>query len=66
MEPLINLWLLLGCLLLGLILLAIGVVLLLKLQNKLPGLLFTGIGAVVTLFTIVVFSFLTIATSIRS
>ncbi len=58
--------LLLGCLLLGLILLAVGIVLLLKLQNKLPGLLFTGVGVVVTLFPIVVYSFLSIATSVRN
>ncbi len=58
--------LLLGCLLLGLIMLAVGIVLLLKLQNKLPGLLITGVGAVVTLFPIVLYSFLSIATSVRN
>jgi hypothetical protein len=57
---------LLACLLLGLVLLAIGIVLLLKLQNKLPGLLFTGVGTVVTLFPIVVYSFLAITTSVRN
>jgi hypothetical protein len=56
---------LLGTLVLGLILLAAGVILILTLKNKLAGILVIGVGLVITLVTIVVFSFLIITSSVR-
>ena len=56
--------LLLGFLLFGLILLAIGVVLLLKVKNKLAGLLAIAIGLVFTLVTSTIFLSLVISTSV--
>jgi len=54
-----------GVLLLGLVLLAIGVVLLIKNKNKLAGALTTAIGLVFTIFPIVIYLFLTITTSVQ-
>jgi hypothetical protein len=58
--------LLLGVLLLGLSLLAAGVVLLLKVKNKLAGLLAIAVGLVLTLATSAIFLALVITTSVRS
>lgn len=55
--------LLLGLLLLGLVTSAIGIVLLIKIKNKIAGALVTIIGMVFTLFPIGIFLFLTITTS---
>jgi hypothetical protein len=56
--------LLLGALLLGLILLAVGVILLVKVKNKLPGLLSVVVGLVITLSTSAIFLGLVITTSV--
>ena len=56
--------LLLGVLLFGLILLAVGVVLLIKVKNKLAGLLAIAIGLVFTLVTSAIFLSLVISTSV--
>lgn len=56
---------LLGGLLLGLVLLATGILLLIKSKNKLVGALVTAIGLVFTLFTTGIFLFLTITTSVQ-
>jgi hypothetical protein len=58
--------LLLGALLFGLILLAVGVVLLLKVKNKLPGLLAIVVGLVLTFGTSAIFLALVITTSVSS
>ncbi len=57
--------LLLGFLLMGLILLAIGVVLLLKVKNKLAGLISIAVGLVFTLVASAIFLSLVITTSIQ-
>ena len=57
--------LLLGVLLLGLILLAAGVVLLLKVKNKLAGLLAIAVGLVLTLASSAIFLALVITTSVQ-
>lgn len=54
-----------GLLLFGLVLLAVGIVLLIKAKNKLAGALATAIGFVFTLFSVAVFLFLTITTSVQ-
>ena len=56
---------LLGVLLFGLVLLATGIVLLVKAKNKIPGALATAIGLVFTLFPIVIFLFVTVTTSVQ-
>ena len=56
--------LLLGVLLFGLILLAIGVVLLIKVKNKLAGLLAIAVGLVFTLVSLIIFLALIITTSV--
>jgi hypothetical protein len=56
---------LLGVLLFGLILLAIGVVLLIKVKNKLAGLLAIAVGLVFTLVSIIIFLSLIITTSVQ-
>ena len=58
--------LLLSVLLLGLILLAVGVVLLLKVKNKLAGLLAIAVGLVFTFASSAIFLALVITTSVRS
>ena len=57
--------LLLGILLFGLILLAAGVVLLLKVKNKLAGLLAIAVGLVFTLASSAIFLALVITTSVQ-
>ncbi len=57
--------LLLGALLLGLVLIAAGIVLLIKAKNKIAGGLATAIGLVLTFIPIVIFLFLTITTSLQ-
>ncbi len=57
--------LLLGLLLFGLVLLATGVVLLIKAKNKIWGALTAAIGLVVTLLPIVIFLALTVTTSVQ-
>ena len=57
--------LLLGGLLFGLILLATGVVLLIKLKNKLAGLLAIAVGLVFTLVSLTIFLSLIITTSVQ-
>ena len=57
--------LLLGVLLFGLILLAAGVVLLLKVKNKLAGLLAIAVGLVLTLASSAIFLALVITTSVQ-
>jgi hypothetical protein len=52
--PVFYIVLLLGLMLLGLVLLAVGIALLLKLKNKLAGALTTVIGAVFILFPVVI------------
>jgi hypothetical protein len=54
--------LLLGILLFGLILVATGTVLLLKVKNRLVGMLFVAVGLVCTLFASVIFLSLIITT----
>jgi len=56
---------LLGTLLFGLVMLSIGIVLLLKVKNKLAGILGVAVGLVFTLFPVAIFIFLTITTSVR-
>jgi hypothetical protein len=56
---------LLSSLLFDLILIAIGVVLLIKLKNKIVGMFIGAIGLVFILLPIATFLFLTITTSIR-
>jgi len=58
--------LLLSVLLFGLILLAIGVVLLIKVKNKLAGLLTVAVGLVFTLVASAIFLMLIITTSTSS
>lgn len=55
-----------GLLLFGLVILAVGIVLLIKAKNKLAGALATAIGLVFTMFSVAVFLFLTITTSVQS
>ena len=57
--------LLLGILLFGLILLTAGVVLLLKVKNKLAGLLAIAVGLVFTLASSAIFLALVITTSVQ-
>ncbi len=57
--------LLAGGLLLGLVLLAAGIVLLIKVKNKIAGALVTAIGVVFTILPIVVFLALTVTTSLQ-
>jgi hypothetical protein len=57
--------LLLGILLLGLVLLATGVVLLIKAENKILGALTAAIGLVFTLLPIGIFLALTVTTSVQ-
>ncbi len=56
---------LLGVLLFGLILLAVGVVLLIKVKNKLAGLLAIAVGLVFTLVSLIIFLSLIITTSVQ-
>ena len=56
---------LLGVLLFGLILLAVGVVLLIKVKNKLAGLLAIAVGLVFTLVSLTIFLSLIITTSVQ-
>ena len=58
--------LLLGVLLFGLILLAVGVVLLIKVKNKLAGFLAIAVGLVFTLVSLTIFLSLIITTSVQS
>lgn len=58
--------LLVGVFLFGLILLAAGVVLLLKVKNKLAGLLAIAVGLIFTLVSLAIFLSLVITTSVRS
>jgi len=57
--------LLLGVLLFGLILLAVGVVLLIKVKNKVAGLLAIAVGLVFTLVSLTIFLSLIITTSVQ-
>jgi ABC-type proline/glycine betaine transport system permease subunit len=57
--------LMLGILLTGLVLLAVGLVLLLKAKNKIAGWVVVAVGMVFTLFSIAIFTLLTITTSIQ-
>ncbi len=57
--------LLLAILLTGLVLLAVGIVLLLKVKNKLAGWVVTTVGLVFTLFSVAIFLSLIITTSIQ-
>ena len=57
--------LLLGVLLFGLILLAVGVVLLIKVKNKLAGFLAIAVGLVFTLVSLTIFLSLIITTSVQ-
>ncbi len=57
---------LLGSLLLGLILLALGVVLLFKVKNKLAGILVIVVGLVFSLLPIAVYLFLMISVRVQS
>ena len=57
--------LLLGVLLLGLILLTVGVVLLIKVKNKLAGFLAIAVGLVFTLVSLTIFLSLIITTSVQ-
>jgi len=56
---------LLGVLLFGLILLAVGVVLLIKVKNKLAGFLAIAVGLVFTLVSLTIFLSLIITTSVQ-
>ncbi len=53
-------------LLTGLVLVAVGIVVVLKTRNKLAGWIVTAVGIVFTLFPIAIFLMLTITTSTRS
>ena len=64
--PAFYLVLLLGIVFLGLVLLATGIVLLLKLKNKLPGGLAVALGAVFTAFPVFIFLALNITRLVRS
>jgi uncharacterized membrane protein len=66
LYSIISLLPLLGTLLFGLVLLSIGIVLMLKVKNKLAGILVIAVGLVFTVFPIAIFLFLTITTSVRS
>jgi hypothetical protein len=57
--------LLLGVLLFGLVLLATGIVLLIKSKNKIAGALATALGLVLTLCPIGIFLLLTVTTSVQ-
>ena len=57
--------LLLGVLIFGLILLAVGAVLLIKVKNKLAGLLAITVGLVFTLVSLTIFLSLIITTSVQ-
>jgi hypothetical protein len=57
--------LLLGVLLFGLILLAVGVVLLIRVKNKLAGFLAIAVGLVFTLVSLTIFLSLIITTSVQ-
>lgn len=57
--------LLLAILLTGLVLLAVGIVLLLKAKNKLAGAVVAAVGLVFTLFSVAIFLSLIITTSIK-
>ena len=57
--------LLLGVLLFGLILLAVGIVLLIKVKNKLAGFLAIAVGLVFTLVSLTIFLSLIITTSVQ-
>lgn len=57
----LELLLLLGMLLFGLVLLAIGVVLLFKVKNKLAGAFVSAVGLVTSSFSVLVFLFLMVA-----
>lgn len=63
--PAFYIILLLGVLLLGLVLLAVGIVMLFKVKNKLVGGLTTALGAVLTLLPVLIMMGLVITTSIR-
>lgn len=54
MYPAFAELILLGTLLLGLVLLAVGIVLLFRLPNKLAGALTTAVGAVFTFFPVII------------
>ena len=56
---------LLTILLTGLVLLAVGIVVLLKAKNKLVGGIVAAVGLVFTLFSIAIFLMLTITTSVQ-
>ena len=56
---------LLGVLLFGLILLAVGVVLLIKVKNKLAGILAIAVGLIFTLVSLIIFLSLIITTSVQ-
>jgi len=56
---------LLGVLLFGLILLAVGIVLLIKVKNKLAGFLAIAVGLVFTLVSLTIFLSLIITTSVQ-
>lgn len=51
---------LLGTLLFGLVLLVVGIVLLLKLKNKLAGSLVSAVGLMTSSFSVLIFLFLTV------
>ena len=57
--------LLLTILLTGLVLLAVGTVVLLKTNNKLAGWVVVAVGLVFTFFSIAIFALLTITTSVQ-
>jgi hypothetical protein len=57
--------LLLAILLTGLVLLAVGIILLLKAKNKLAGWVVAAVGLVFTLFSVAIFLSLIITTSIQ-
>ena len=57
--------LLLATLLTGLVLMAVGIVLLLKAKNKLVGWVVAAVGLVFTLFSVAIFLSLIITTSIQ-
>ncbi len=55
---------LLAILLVGLVLLAVGIVLLLKAKNKLAGWVIVAVGLVFTMFSSAIFLMLTVTTSV--
>jgi hypothetical protein len=55
---------LLGVLVFGLVLLAVGIISLVKAKNKIPGIITTVLGLVFTLLPIGIFLLLTITTSV--